>query len=54
VESSSSDPVVSFETLDHLAEHERILAEIKRVLVPGGILVISTPDRRTYIAEKFP
>ena len=48
VESSSVDLVVSFETLEHLAEHDHMLEEIKRVLVPGGTLIMSTPDRRNY------
>jgi SAM-dependent methyltransferase len=48
VESSSIDLVVSFETLEHLVEQDRMLAEVRRVLMPGGVLIISTPDRRTY------
>lgn len=45
---SSVDLVVSFETLEHHSEHDAMLAELRRVLVPEGILVISTPDRRYY------
>jgi ubiquinone/menaquinone biosynthesis C-methylase UbiE len=48
VESASVDLVVSFETIEHLAEHDLMLGEIKRVLVPGGTLIISTPDRTNY------
>jgi SAM-dependent methyltransferase len=40
--------VVSFETIEHFAEHERFLTEIRRVLRPGGLLVLSTPDRDNY------
>ena len=42
---SSVDAVVSFETLEHLAEHEQMLTEIKRVLRPDGVLLLSTPDK---------
>ena len=48
VPDASIDLVVSFETLEHLAEHEELLAAFTRVLVPEGLVVISTPDRRTY------
>ena len=42
------DMVVSFETIEHFSEHEQFLAEIRRVLRPGGVLCISTPDRDNY------
>ncbi len=42
------DVVVSFETLEHATEHEQIFSEIKRVLKPGGLLIISTPDKKYY------
>jgi GT2 family glycosyltransferase/SAM-dependent methyltransferase len=42
---SSVDAVVSFETLEHIAEHELMLREVKRVLRTDGILIISTPDK---------
>jgi ubiquinone/menaquinone biosynthesis C-methylase UbiE len=44
----SFDVVVSFETLEHLAEHDQMLCEIRRVLRPGGLLVISSPDKEYY------
>lgn len=42
------DAVVCFETLEHLKEHEMLLTEIKRLLIPSGILIISTPDKLNY------
>ena len=42
------DVVVSFETLEHLEDHEGMLAEIRRVLRPDGLLVMSTPDKRHF------
>jgi len=44
----SVDVAVTFETLEHLAEHDVFLAELRRVLRPGGLLIISTPDRDAY------
>ena len=45
---ASVDVVVSFETLEHIAEHEAFLREIKRVLAPGGLCIISTPNKAEY------
>lgn len=44
----SIDVVVSFETIEHIAEHDEFLREIKRVLRPGGLLIMSSPDKRYY------
>ena len=48
LKSGSVDVVVSFETIEHHAEHEGMLREIRRVLRPGGLLVISSPDKLEY------
>ncbi len=48
VEDASVDLVVSFETLEHLADHDALMASFARVLKPEGLLVVSTPDRHTY------
>ncbi len=37
------DAVCSFETVEHLVDAENFLAEVKRILIPGGHLIISTP-----------
>jgi SAM-dependent methyltransferase len=42
------DRVVSFETLEHLAEQDQLLAEFRRVLKPGGFLLLSSPDKAVY------
>lgn len=39
----SFDVVCSFETIEHVRDPERVLAEFARVLAPGGLLVVSTP-----------
>jgi len=45
---ASFDLIVSFETLEHLPAQEAMLAGFKRLLAPGGVLLVSTPDKRTY------
>jgi 2-polyprenyl-3-methyl-5-hydroxy-6-metoxy-1,4-benzoquinol methylase len=42
---SSVDTVVSFETIEHHDKHGEMLNEIKRVLKPGGILIMSSPEK---------
>ena len=44
----SFDVIVSFETLEHTTHHEEMLQEFKRVLRVNGLLIISTPDKKTY------
>jgi SAM-dependent methyltransferase/glycosyltransferase involved in cell wall biosynthesis len=44
----SIDLVVSFETIEHHDEHLAMMAEIKRVLRPEGVLIISSPDKNEY------
>jgi SAM-dependent methyltransferase len=41
---SSFDLVVMFEAIEHIAEQEQSLSEIRRVLAPDGILILSTPN----------
>lgn len=50
----SVDVVVSFETIEHLAaaDQPRMLAEFARVLAPGGLLVLSSPNKRRYSDER--
>jgi len=48
VADNSFDVVVSFETLEHSNEHEKIFQEVKRVLRPGGLSIISTPEKKFY------
>lgn len=43
LESSSVDVVLSFHQLEHVFELERHLAEIRRVLKPGGVLAGAVP-----------
>jgi GT2 family glycosyltransferase/SAM-dependent methyltransferase len=48
IDDASVDAIVSFETIEHVAEQEDTLREFARVLRPGGWLCISCPDRLEY------
>jgi glycosyltransferase involved in cell wall biosynthesis/SAM-dependent methyltransferase len=48
LDDKSIDLVVSFETIEHHDQHKAMMAEMKRVLRPEGVLIISTPDRKEY------
>jgi GT2 family glycosyltransferase len=51
---ASIDLAVSFETLEHFADHDGFCREIRRVLRPGGLFIVSTPDRIVYSARGEP
>ena len=44
------DVVISFETIEHVDKEtqEKFLEEIKRVLKPDGIMIMSTPNKAIY------
>jgi len=42
---ASVDMVVSMETIEHVPDWERVLAEFRRILKPDGRLIASVPDR---------
>lgn len=39
------DAVTLFDVLEHVLPHERVVAEVNRVLRPGGFILVSTPNR---------
>ncbi|HMV51388.1 MAG TPA: class I SAM-dependent methyltransferase, partial [Blastocatellia bacterium] len=41
---ASFDAVTSFETLEHLENRPQFLAELRRVLSPQGVCILSTPN----------
>jgi SAM-dependent methyltransferase len=44
----SVEVIVSFETIEHVPNPYRFLDECTRVLVPGGRIIISTPNKGIY------
>lgn len=45
----SFDVVTSFETIEHMEEGEKALAELRRVLRPEGLLIVSSPNPEAYL-----
>jgi 2-polyprenyl-3-methyl-5-hydroxy-6-metoxy-1,4-benzoquinol methylase len=50
-EDASFDVIVCFETIEHVADAARVLAELRRVLANEGLLVVSTPNALEYMVE---
>lgn len=46
----SFDAVYSLEVIEHVAQYQQMLGEIARVLKPGGVLFVQTPN---YPAKRF-
>ena len=45
------DVIVCFEALEHVDDHDRLLSEAKRLLAPGGLFFVSTPNKTLYTDE---
>lgn len=45
---ASFDVIISFETIEHIMEHEAFLLEVDRLLAPDGLFIISSPNRPQY------
>jgi 2-polyprenyl-3-methyl-5-hydroxy-6-metoxy-1,4-benzoquinol methylase len=45
----SFDLVVCFEVIEHVEDQDRSLDELRRVLAPGGVLAISSPNPAVYV-----
>lgn len=44
LEDTSVDIVVSFETIEHIEDYRFFMSEVKRVLKPDGLFLLSTPN----------
>lgn len=45
---ASVDVVVNFQVIEHLWDQHQFVVECRRVLRPGGLLLMSTPNRITF------
>lgn len=48
LEDGRFDLVVCFEVIEHFHEPQKVLDELVRVLEPGGVLLVSSPNRGVY------
>ena len=42
------DVVVCFEAIEHIAEHDKLLSEVKRLVKDDGLFIVSTPNKAAY------
>jgi SAM-dependent methyltransferase len=49
---SSFDVITAFEVIEHLENWNGLLAEAARLLAPGGVALISTPNSEYYTASR--
>lgn len=49
--SENFDLVVAFDTFEHIYDPKKFLAAVHRVLKPGGVLAITTPDPTSLLSK---
>jgi 2-polyprenyl-3-methyl-5-hydroxy-6-metoxy-1,4-benzoquinol methylase/glycosyltransferase involved in cell wall biosynthesis len=45
------DLAICFEALEHIEDHQKLLSEVKRLLTPEGVFIVSTPNKTVYSDE---
>ena len=53
-EDGSFDVVTANEMIEHIEDHDAFIEEVKRVLQPGGMFLVSTPNKPIYNRYKSP
>jgi len=51
--SGSFDVVLCVETLEHVPDHGAAIAELHRVLMPGGIFIVSVPTEKNELRGSY-
>jgi SAM-dependent methyltransferase len=49
--SGTFDVIVCFEAIEHIEEHDALLGEVKRLLKPDGLFIVSTPNKEIHDAS---
>src|SRR5262245_22981010 len=44
----SFDVITCFEALEHIDQHDEMMREVKRLLKPGGLFIVSVPNKEIY------
>jgi len=47
----SFDAIICFEAVEHIENQQGLLAEVKRLLTPDGLFIVSTPNKAIYHDE---
>src|SRR5262245_6185467 len=47
-ESHSFDVIVCFEAIEHIEDQHALLTEVRRLLTPDGLFIVSTPNKAIY------
>jgi len=50
-EDGAFDLIVCFEAIEHVLNHGELLREVKRLLRPNGLFIVSTPNKSVYRNE---
>lgn len=53
LEVASFDVITMFDVIEHVYHPDKLLNECKRLLKPGGILVITTHDAGNFLAKRY-
>jgi len=51
INDNSFDSVISFQVIEHIRKDREFLREINRVLKPGGVAIITTPNREMSLTR---